>query len=109
VGRWSEELTETERSNFNKWKQKQSLKKQVTPADMLAEFGRYYGWGGVQAAIRGELTAAAFLDLLMAGRYEDSKHSAILLNDMRMAVNLGMAGSKGAAETEKIIKKRLER
>lgn len=84
--RWSDLLTDQERSKLAEFKRRQRVKDEAGFDRLLAEFGRYYGWPGIEAVLSGKVSARLFLSLIRNGRRMESERQAIALSDVWSAI-----------------------
>lgn len=105
---WAEDLTDEERDDLERWNLKRFRHYHETHVgELLAEFGSYYGWAGVQSALRNEMTADTFLELLLQGRRLHANREAQRMVDMRNAVVTALS-KQGKNEMAKLVKARTE-
>lgn len=69
----------------------------------IAEFGYFYGWGGVQAILNNEITGEEMMALLLAARKFHSKDIANGATAHFLAIAAGNSKKPGA-EFKKLIK-----
>ena len=105
---WKEQLTDSERTELDKWNQDRSERKYATPESQLAEFGIYYGWAGIEAALSNRMTARLFLSLLEEGRRQYRYRTAQSLTDIRNAVVTALNGKEGNSQLQRIVRERIK-
>lgn len=72
-----------------------------TSEEILAEFGRYYGWQAVLDASDGRIEAGTFVGLLAAARDSERKRRLDRLSDMKLVMD-SLFSSKGQKALEKL-------
>lgn len=103
---WADELTDRERENLDTWNLQRFRKYHETHVpELLAEFGSYYGWVGVQSALRNEMSADLFMQMLLEGRKLYRTREAQHMSDMRNAVVTAISKS-GVSEMKRLVKDR---
>lgn len=92
---WADELTPEERERYDAWREQHSPT--ASYADMLAEFGFYYGWDAIKDVLEDNLSARLFMDLLTSGRKFYQSH---MLNQMLDTYN-----AQAATQSKKAFRK----
>lgn len=102
-----DELTEEESEQFDRWRERRDPNFGVSPSvRALSEFGHFYGWNGVAAALKNEMTYDLFRQLLEQGRRDERLRSARFMSDVRNAVVTAM-NKHGDTEMKQLTEQRI--
>lgn len=101
---WASELTPEERRKFDAWKRK-NTRPSISYADLLAEFGFYYGWDAIRDVLNDDVSASLFFDLLEAGRRFHQRTLTQMMVDECNA-NGAIQSKKAMRQFQRMVKER---
>lgn len=104
MARWADELTDREAAKLADLRAAIQEREPREDALLLAEFGRFYGWLAVEAALDDMVDAATMMELVKAARFLERRDRLQRLTDMHAAFAGVNGGKKGAAALNKHFK-----
>lgn len=104
VARWADELTDREAAKLEQLRATIRDREPREDALLLAEFGQYFGWLAVEAALYDDIDAATMMELVKAARFLARRERLERLADMHAAMAGVQGGKKGAAALNKHFK-----